>query len=270
MGGQDIFSGLKVAPQKTIGGMAVITFGPGSTSLCTIALLLALASMLPDVASCRGYALFKRDKERIVSLVNKLKADAGTDVRVSWDRKLENTAGLECECGMITHSSQTWGWAVVSRFQRHFQLYFGHEVGGLLGYTARTPGDPYENQMKDITAIVKGWYKKGGSETDQLVQSKRMGCAIFPTCYIGDSKLITVLTCVFAPKAVPKVPVPEPEVEGSGDVEGSGEVMMGDAPSTNFFSEFKKAKKVIEKSHENEVEDEGYMKTGIRILNKRL
>ena len=27
---------------------------------------------------------------------------------------------------------------------------------------------------------------------------------------------------------------------------------------------------VIEKSHENEVEDEGYMKTGIRILNKRL
>lgn len=252
--------------------MAMITFGPGSSSLC-FALLVALASMLPDVASCRGYALFKRDKERIVSLVNKLKAQAGTEVKVSWDRKLENTAGLECECGMITHSSQTWGWAVVSRFQRHFQLYFGHEVGGLLGYTARTPGDPYENQMKDITAIVKGWYKKGGTEADQLTQSKRMGCAIFPTCYIGDSKLITVLTCVFAPKAKPTLPTPpdpEPEPEGSGEVEGSGEIMMADSPSLNFFSELKKAKKVIEKNHEYEVEDEGYMKTGIRILNKKL
>merc|ERR1739838_793891 len=157
-----------------IGGMATISFGPYSTSLCTIALLVALASLLPDVASCRGYALFKRDKERIVSLVNKLKGKAGTDVKVSWDRKLENTAGLECECGMITHSSQTWGWAVVSRFQRHFQLYFGHEVGGLLGYTARTPGDPYENQIKDISTIVKGWYKKGGIEAAQLTESKRM------------------------------------------------------------------------------------------------
>jgi len=248
-------------------------FGPGSTSLCTIALLVALASLLPDVASCRGYALFKRDKERIVSLVNKIKAQAGSDVKASWDRKLENTAGLECECGMITHSSQTWGWAVVSRFQRHFQLYFGHEVGGLLGYTARTPGDPYENQIKDITAIVKGWYKKGGSQAAQLTQSKRMGCAIFPTCYIGDSKLITVLTCVFAPKAETKVPAlksPEPEAVGSGDEEGSGEVMMADAPSINYFSEFDKAKKVMEKSREYEVEDEGYMKTGIRITNQKL
>lgn len=248
----------------------MIKFGQGSTPLCSLALLLALACLLPDVASCRGYALFKRDKERIVSLVNKLKGKAGTDVKVSWDRKLENTAGLECECGMITHSSQTWGWAVVSRFQRHFQLYFGHEVGGLLGYTARTPGDPYENQIKDITAIVKGWYKKGGIEAAQLTESKRMGCAIFPTCYIGDSKLITVLTCVFAPKAESKIPpIPEPEVEGSGDVDGSGEVMMADAPSLNFFSELKKAKKTS-KNHEYEVEDEGYMKTGIRITNKKL
>lgn len=259
--------------------MAVITFGPGSKSLCSVLLLSALVSLLPESASCRGYALFKRDKERIVSLVNKLKSSSGTDVKVSWDRKLENTAGLECECGMITHSSQTWGWAVVSRFQRHFQLYFGHEVGGLLGYTARTPGDPYENQMKDITAIVKGWYKKGGEEADQLTQSKRMGCAIFPTCYIGDSKLITVLTCVFAPKAEPKIPAfpeQEQEPEGSGEVEvkmeveGSGEVMMGDAPSPNFFSEIKKVKKVLSKNREYEVEDEGYMKTGIRITNKKL
>lgn len=252
----------------------MIKFGPGSKSLCSVLLLAALVSLLPESASCRGYALFKRDKERIVSLVNKLKASSGTDVKVSWDRKLENTAGLECECGMITHSSKTWGWAVVSRFQRHFQLYFGHEVGGLLGYTARTPGDPYENQMKDITAIVKGWHKKGGYETDQLVQSKRMGCAIFPTCYIGDSKLITVLTCVFAPKAEPKKPAPpkpvEPEEEGSGEVEGSGELMMGDAPSINFFSEIKKVKQVLERNHEYEVEDEGYMKTGIRITNKKL
>ena len=42
------------------------------------------------------------------------------------------------------------------------------QVGGLLGYTARTPGDPYENQIKDITAIVKGWYKKGGSQAAQV------------------------------------------------------------------------------------------------------
>lgn len=254
--------------------MAVITFGPGSRSLFSVLLLAALVSLLPESASCRGYALFKRDKERIVSLVNKLKASAGTDVKVSWDRKLENTAGLECECGMITHSSKTWGWAVVSRFQRHFQLYFGHEVGGLLGYTARTPGDPYEHQMGDITAIVKGWYRKGGAEMDQLVQSKRMGCAIFPTCYIGDSKLITVLTCVFAPKAQPKIVTPEPlpvVEEGSGEVEveGSGEMMMGDAPSINFFSEFKKVTQVLS-NKEYEVEDEGYMKTGIRITNKKL
>ena len=39
-------------------------------------------------------------------------------------------------------------------------------------------------------------------------------------------------------------PIPEPEVEGSGEVDGSGEVMMADAPSLNFFSELKKAKKV--------------------------
>jgi hypothetical protein len=240
-----------------------------------LALLLALVLVCPDVASCRGYALFKRDKERIVSLVNKLKADFGTDVKVSWDRKLENTAGLECECGMITHSSETWGWAVVSRFQRHFQLYFGHEVGGLLGYTARTPGDPYENQSKDISAIVKSWYKKGGAGQEQLVQSKRMGCAIFPTCYVGDTQLITVLTCVFAPKAeakavAPVAPAKPEEPEGSGDVDGSGEQMQGDAPSFSFMTEMKKAKKEKSKKYEYEVEDEGYMKTGIKILNKKL
>jgi len=252
-------------------------FGPGSKSLCSVLLLSALMSLLPESASCRGYALFKRDKERIVSLVNKLKAKSGTDVKVSWDRKLENTAGLENECGMITHSSQTWGWAVLSRFQNHFKLYFGHEVGGLLGYTARTPGDPYENQFGDITAIIKEWYKKGGTEADQLILSKRMGCAIFPTCYIGDSTLITVLTCVFAPKAEPKFPAIPPltpevevEVEGSGEVDGSGEVMMGDAPSISFFSELKKAKQVLSKNRRYGVEDEGYMKTGIRITNKKL
>jgi len=249
-------------------------FSISSTRLRALASLAALlALLLPDAAWGRGYALFKRDKERLVSLVNKLKT--ATDIKVSWDRKLENTAGLECECGMITHSSQTWGWAVVSRFQRHFHLYFGHEVGGLLGYTPRTPGDPYENQWQDISAIVKSWAKKGSSESEQLSQSKRMGCAIFPTCYVGDTKLETVLTCVFAPKAEPKKVVTEIEPIGSGDGvdadDGSGDVMVADAPvlTLNFYSDLK-AEKAKHKKRDYDVEDEGYMKTGIKILNKRL
>ena len=52
-------------------------------------------------------------------------------------------------------------------------------------------------------------------------------------------------------RAETKVPALKPEPEpvgpdsvGSGDDEGSGEVMMADSPSINYFSEFDKAKKV--------------------------
>jgi len=242
-----------------------------SENFCLSVVVLTVMCLLPESAHGRGYALFKKDKERIVALVNKFKAGHGNDLKVSWDRKLENTAGLECECGMIPHTSASWGWAVVARFQRHFNLYFGHEVGGLLASTRRTAGDPYENQWKDIKLIVNGWYKQGvtSEEHKQLLQSKRMGCAIFPTCYVGDTTLMTVLTCVFAPKASLGESASAP-VPGSGtepEPEGSGEVAMADSPNSSYiFSELKKD----EGKKSDDVEDEGYMKTGIKILNKKL